>query len=291
MRGGIHDTFDPITIHTAKCDICNKHNTSTMFRCTKCGRQCCTPCWDGKGGNGIHNLHNKKTLEYTGPKAAPLPAPEPPKSPAVPPIGRAAGRKRGRYQTATVADGGASRASPAASATDTASAGEAEDSTSKRRRHDSVEASGANTTSTRGVVPTDAKRHRHSSVDSPVASKDHKEAKDNEEAGKKATKLIDNPWYLPPIPPKSSKAKQASTEEGSSKDAKHTTPAKATTVTTHEERNKENKHSPSDKPNLSRDHNGLNAIFEAAELLERHSASSTSDDTSPAPAVKEINPS
>ncbi|KAL8736814.1 MAG: hypothetical protein Q9166_000180 [cf. Caloplaca sp. 2 TL-2023] len=73
MRGALHTEFETITIHTAKCDLCNKHNTSQMFRCVKCGRQCCKPCWDSKGGDGRHQLHNKEKLAYTGPKAEALP--------------------------------------------------------------------------------------------------------------------------------------------------------------------------------------------------------------------------
>ncbi|KAL8678618.1 MAG: hypothetical protein Q9186_005043 [Xanthomendoza sp. 1 TL-2023] len=73
MRGALHTEFETITIHTAKCDLCNRHNRSEMFRCTKCGRQCCKPCWDDKGGDGRHQLHNKQQVTYTGPKAEPLP--------------------------------------------------------------------------------------------------------------------------------------------------------------------------------------------------------------------------
>ncbi|KAL8781026.1 MAG: hypothetical protein Q9213_006203 [Squamulea squamosa] len=73
MRGALHTEFETITIHTAKCDLCNQHNRSEMFRCVKCGRQCCKPCWDSKGGDGRHQLHNKQKIAYTGPKAEPLP--------------------------------------------------------------------------------------------------------------------------------------------------------------------------------------------------------------------------
>ncbi|KAL8867234.1 MAG: hypothetical protein Q9174_005795, partial [Haloplaca sp. 1 TL-2023] len=73
MRGEIHSTFTPITIHTAKCDICNKHNTGEMFRCDKCGRQCCQTCWDRPGFDPRHKMHNKDTVAYKGPVAAPLP--------------------------------------------------------------------------------------------------------------------------------------------------------------------------------------------------------------------------
>ena len=52
-----HTNFIEIKIHTAKCDTCNKHNTSTMFRCADCGQQCCTACWTKKGGDGTHVLN------------------------------------------------------------------------------------------------------------------------------------------------------------------------------------------------------------------------------------------
>ncbi|KAL8948930.1 MAG: hypothetical protein Q9222_004917, partial [Ikaeria aurantiellina] len=74
MRGAIHDTFREITIHTAKCDLCNRHNTSKIYRCEKCGRQCCLECWESKkGGDGRHNLHHKDSITYKGPKAEVLP--------------------------------------------------------------------------------------------------------------------------------------------------------------------------------------------------------------------------
>ena len=50
----MHTTFKEIKIHTAKCDECNKHNSSTIYRCVDCSLQCCTPCWDKKGGDGTH---------------------------------------------------------------------------------------------------------------------------------------------------------------------------------------------------------------------------------------------
>ncbi|CAL8578816.1 hypothetical protein XPA_004589 [Xanthoria parietina] len=74
MRGQLHTEFETITIHTAKCDICDQHNTSEMFRCTKCGRHCCKPCWDARGGDGRHTVHDKQRLAYTGPVAEPLPS-------------------------------------------------------------------------------------------------------------------------------------------------------------------------------------------------------------------------
>ena len=49
-----HKMFKQVTIHTAKCDVCNRHNKATLHRCVDCGWQICTPCWDARGGNGEH---------------------------------------------------------------------------------------------------------------------------------------------------------------------------------------------------------------------------------------------
>ena len=53
----MHTTFKEIKIHTAKCDECNKHNAATIYRCLDCSQQCCTPCWDKKGGDGTHLIN------------------------------------------------------------------------------------------------------------------------------------------------------------------------------------------------------------------------------------------
>ncbi|KAI9875764.1 MAG: hypothetical protein M1830_008020 [Pleopsidium flavum] len=50
----LHQTFTPVKIHTAKCDICNQHNRSVLFRCADCGWHVCSPCWAEKGGDGTH---------------------------------------------------------------------------------------------------------------------------------------------------------------------------------------------------------------------------------------------
>ncbi|KAL9585365.1 MAG: hypothetical protein Q9212_001573, partial [Teloschistes hypoglaucus] len=265
MRGGVHDTFDPITIHTAKCDLCNKHNTSTMFRCTKCGRQCCTPCWDRKGGDGRHSLHNNKQLEYTGPKAEPLPPPETPKANAAQPTRRSTRptleRKRGRAKTTTDAAEEASNASPAASAAGSVSTGEAE-------------------------VPA-PKRRRRQSVDSLATELD-----DDNIAGK-STNIVENPWYLPTLTkskePSLEVAKDQNAEVGSHflyrdhvtssrvltdlSQSTTTTSEVATTTTAAAGRDEQHTTSSHD---LSRDHNGLNVIVEAADLLERQSSASGS---------------
>ncbi|KAI4097756.1 MAG: hypothetical protein LQ344_000028 [Seirophora lacunosa] len=94
MRGGLHDTFLEITVHTAKCDSCNGNNKSIMYRCVKCGRQQCNPCWAKKGGDGRHVLHNEDHITYKGPKAEDLPPREEPKAtsservPSMPPLRR-----------------------------------------------------------------------------------------------------------------------------------------------------------------------------------------------------------
>lgn len=96
MRGALHDTFTVVTAHTAKCDICNKNNKSEMYRCSKCGRQQCTPCWERNNSDGRHQLHNKDVLKYKGPKAEDLPPKEDPKAvkTGAPPSAQVSGRKR-----------------------------------------------------------------------------------------------------------------------------------------------------------------------------------------------------
>lgn len=142
-----------------------------MFRCTKCGRQCCTPCWDRKGGDGRHSLHNNKKLEYKGPKAEPLPPPETPKPAAAQPTRRSTRavleRKRGRAKTVIDTAEEASYASPAASAAGSVSTGEAEVQAPKRRRHQTVDS---------------------------LAT----ELDDDDVAGK-STNMVENPWYLPTL--------------------------------------------------------------------------------------------
>ncbi|KAL8845414.1 MAG: hypothetical protein Q9176_000050 [Flavoplaca citrina] len=78
-----------------------------MFRCTKCGRHCCKPCWDSKGGDGRHTVHDQGRLAYTGPKAEPLP-------PVLTEVRKVDGRRKGKsedkkdgsQQGESVADGG-----------------------------------------------------------------------------------------------------------------------------------------------------------------------------------------
>ena len=53
-----HSHWEEIKIHTAKCDKCDKHNKSIMYRCTDgCSRQICTPCKQADPQNGRHRMH------------------------------------------------------------------------------------------------------------------------------------------------------------------------------------------------------------------------------------------
>ena len=54
----MHTEFKDITIHTAKCDTCNKHNTKIMKQCVDCGQNFCTPCWQDRNSDGTHMLNS-----------------------------------------------------------------------------------------------------------------------------------------------------------------------------------------------------------------------------------------
>ena len=41
-------------MHTAKCDLCERHNKLTLYRCTECGQHVCSECWKKPSGDGIH---------------------------------------------------------------------------------------------------------------------------------------------------------------------------------------------------------------------------------------------
>lgn len=57
----LHTTFTKLKIHTAKCDTCNQHNTSTMYRCADCGQQLCTPCWNNTF-DGTHRFNSQSII-------------------------------------------------------------------------------------------------------------------------------------------------------------------------------------------------------------------------------------
>ena len=54
----MHTDFRNIKVHTAKCDTCNHHNTSTMKQCVDCGVNFCDPCWVDRGSDGTHVLNS-----------------------------------------------------------------------------------------------------------------------------------------------------------------------------------------------------------------------------------------
>lgn len=49
----LHANFVKVSIHTAKCDSCEKHNKLTVYRCVECGQHVCSQCWK-KPGDGTH---------------------------------------------------------------------------------------------------------------------------------------------------------------------------------------------------------------------------------------------
>lgn len=54
----LHSHWEEIKIHTAKCDKCNEHNKSIMYRCTDgCSRQLCTPCKLADPQSGKHPMY------------------------------------------------------------------------------------------------------------------------------------------------------------------------------------------------------------------------------------------
>lgn len=56
--------FEPVTAHTAKCDLCNTRNDSGMSRCSSCGWQSCHACTIK---NGCTRTHNAGSRVHTGP--------------------------------------------------------------------------------------------------------------------------------------------------------------------------------------------------------------------------------
>ncbi|KAE8135808.1 hypothetical protein BDV38DRAFT_294247 [Aspergillus pseudotamarii] len=56
--------FEELATHTAKCDICNKRNSSGMSRCLTCGWQTCYPCTIARGYFRTHHVNGNI---HTGP--------------------------------------------------------------------------------------------------------------------------------------------------------------------------------------------------------------------------------
>ena len=67
MPSTMHTNFIQVMVHTAKCDTCDNHNTLIIYRCADCGIQCCTPCWQRRGGDDNHVL-NGGDRGWTGKK-------------------------------------------------------------------------------------------------------------------------------------------------------------------------------------------------------------------------------
>lgn len=70
MSPQLHTNFIPVTVHTAKCDSCDKHNKLTLYRCVECGLHVCSLCWNKKSGDrnhtfggGSHNVHANHQVE------------------------------------------------------------------------------------------------------------------------------------------------------------------------------------------------------------------------------------
>ena len=57
MSRKVHSTWTEVTIHTAKCDRCNKHNKAILYRCSSCGFQICTPCREADPDDGEHTMN------------------------------------------------------------------------------------------------------------------------------------------------------------------------------------------------------------------------------------------
>lgn len=65
-----HNTWEAISVHTAKCDVCHKHNRSIIQRCTKCNLQLCKDCIHSSTQDGIH-FANEGDLNWSPePRAA-----------------------------------------------------------------------------------------------------------------------------------------------------------------------------------------------------------------------------
>lgn len=54
MSPRLHTNFTKIKAHTAKCDFCEMHNKLTLYRCTECGQQTCSVCWNKLSGDKLH---------------------------------------------------------------------------------------------------------------------------------------------------------------------------------------------------------------------------------------------
>jgi hypothetical protein len=58
-----HDKWETISVHTAKCDGCGKHNNKVVQRCKRCNLQYCQPCLRTRD-DGQH-FANVDSLDWT----------------------------------------------------------------------------------------------------------------------------------------------------------------------------------------------------------------------------------
>jgi hypothetical protein len=58
-------SFETVTIHTAKCDVCSHHNTSILYRCLTCGWSVCKNCFNTATDEGSHGCMGKTKLGGT----------------------------------------------------------------------------------------------------------------------------------------------------------------------------------------------------------------------------------
>jgi hypothetical protein len=75
-----HRTFSTVTIHTAKCDLCNQRNKSTLQRCTLCGWSICEACFLARKAKAGPN--EPSSSDDTNPAAAATGAGQAAESPA-----------------------------------------------------------------------------------------------------------------------------------------------------------------------------------------------------------------
>ncbi|MCJ1251452.1 hypothetical protein MMC30_008685 [Trapelia coarctata] len=83
----IHNRWEQVFIHTAKCDLCEHHNKSTLYRCLDCKLSICTPCKENDLGDGIHYMNNGGRGPSATPNA-PLLWPTPPDTSSAPSLQR-----------------------------------------------------------------------------------------------------------------------------------------------------------------------------------------------------------
>ncbi|KAM3086567.1 hypothetical protein ACMFMG_000699 [Clarireedia jacksonii] len=59
-----HTEFAQVVVHTAKCDVCGRRNTSVLQRCTICNKQFDQECCEAISDDGIHKP-NLEALDWT----------------------------------------------------------------------------------------------------------------------------------------------------------------------------------------------------------------------------------